>query len=261
MTKLSTILSTYKIKIKHIAGNKNTAVDASSQKFIKDKDKDVPKQAIPDKLINKSIFPAEELANKLILEEKWNILRQHHDSPTARHPSIKEILYKVSKQHLWLELKQFVTNYIKSYENCQRYKINQHPLKPLLQEIPVPQSNRPFAQIAMDFITNLPKSKGFDSILSVVDHSLTKGIILILTTKEVTLESVRGHLHFHPKTAWQHSGATLACLLVILKHTSLAPILPILILRDVYNVQDPFRSLILISEDSPGGELYHNHNL
>ena len=73
--------------------------------------------------------------------------------------------------------------------------------------------------------------------------------------------NVRGHLYFHPWTAWQHSGATLACLLVILKHTSLAPILLTLTLRDVYNIKDPSKSLILISEDSPGGELYHNHNL
>ena len=58
-----------------------------------------------------------------------------------------------------------------------------------------------------------------------------------------------------------NTPATLACLLVILKHTSLAPILPTLTLRNVYNVEDPSRSLILISEDSPGGELYHNHNL
>ena len=29
----------------------------------------------------------------------------------------------------------------------------------------------------------------------------------------------------------------------------------------VYNVKDPSRSLILISEDSPGGELYPNYNL
>jgi len=29
----------------------------------------------------------------------------------------------------------------------------------------------------------------------------------------------------------------------------------------VYNVEDLFRSLILISEDSSGGELYHNHKL
>jgi len=52
--------------------------------------------------------------------------------------------------------------------------------------------------------------------------------------------------------ARQHSGATLACLLVTLKHTSLAPILLTLILRDVYNVEYPSRSLILFSEDSPG---------
>jgi len=73
--------------------------------------------------------------------------------------------------------------------------------------------------------------------------------------------NVRGHLHFYPWTAWQHSGAILACLLVILKHTSLAPILLTLTLRDVYNVKNSSRSLILISEDSPGGELYYNHNL
>jgi len=51
---------------------------------------------------------------------------------------------------------------------------------------------------------------------------------------------------------------------MILKHTSLAPIPLTLTLRDVnlvYNVKDPSRSLILISEDSPGGELYHNYNL
>ena len=42
----------------------------------------------------------------------------------------------------------------------------------------------------MDLITDLPKSKGFDSILSVVDHGLTKGIILIPTTKGVTSEGI-----------------------------------------------------------------------
>jgi len=42
----------------------------------------------------------------------------------------------------------------------------------------------------MDLITDLPKSKGFDSISSVVDHGLTKGIILIPTTKGVTLEGI-----------------------------------------------------------------------
>jgi len=42
----------------------------------------------------------------------------------------------------------------------------------------------------MDLITDLPKSKGFDSILSVVDHGLTKGIILIPMTKGITTEGI-----------------------------------------------------------------------
>ena len=42
----------------------------------------------------------------------------------------------------------------------------------------------------MDLITDLPKSKSFDSILSMVDHGLTKGIILIPTTKGVTSEGI-----------------------------------------------------------------------
>ena len=54
----------------HPYSNKNIAADALSQKFIKDKDKDEPKQAIPNKFINKSTFPAEELLNEPTLEEK-----------------------------------------------------------------------------------------------------------------------------------------------------------------------------------------------
>jgi len=42
----------------------------------------------------------------------------------------------------------------------------------------------------MDLITDLPKSKEFDSILFMVDHNLTKGIILIPMTKEVTLKGI-----------------------------------------------------------------------
>jgi len=48
---------------------------------------------------------------------------------------------------------------------------------------------------------------------------------------------------------------------VILKHTSLAPITETLNAELVYSVEHPSRSLILISEDSPGGGLYYNHRL
>ena len=141
MTRQLITLSAYKIKIEHIAGNKNIAADTLSQKFIKDKDGNEPKQAILDNFIDKTTFPAKELSDEPSLEEKQNILRQHHDLPTAGHPGIKKTLCKVLKQHSWPGLKQFVTNYVKDCKNYQRYKINRHPLKPPLQGILILQSN------------------------------------------------------------------------------------------------------------------------
>ena len=190
MTRWSMTLSVYKIKIKYIASNKNIPANVLSQKFIKEKNKNEPKQIIPNELIDKSTSLVEELTNKPTLQEKQNILKQHHDSSTTGYPGIKEILRKVSKHHSWPRFKQFVINYVKDYENCQRFKINQHPLKPPLQGIPVLQFNWPFIQIAIDLITDLPKSRGYNSILSIVDHSLTKEIILIPTTKGVTSEGI-----------------------------------------------------------------------
>jgi len=105
MTRWSIILSTYKIKIKYIASNKNTAADALSWKFIKDKDRNEQKQAILDNLIDKSTFSMEELANEPTVKEKQNILRQHHNLPIAGHPGIKEILQKGLKHHSWPGLK------------------------------------------------------------------------------------------------------------------------------------------------------------
>src|ERR1700678_1554144 len=50
------------------------------------------------------------------------------------------------------------------------------------------QTTRPFANCSMDFITDLPISDGYDSILVVVDQGLSKGVILCPCTKSITSE-------------------------------------------------------------------------
>lgn len=66
---------------------------------------------------------------------------------------------------------------------------HQNPTKPSLMPIPRPESSRPFAQCSMDLITDLPKSNGYDSVMVVVDHGLTKGVILLPTTKKHTADA------------------------------------------------------------------------
>ena len=56
------------------------------------------------------------------------------------------------------------------------------PLNPIISK-----ETLPFKQISYDLITNLPTS---NSLLVVVDHGLSKGVILCPTKKTITAEGV-----------------------------------------------------------------------
>jgi hypothetical protein len=111
------------------------------------------------------------------------IVAQYHDVPTAGHPRELETYNALRVHYWWPGMRTFIKNYVKGCAFCQQFKINRHPTKPALMPIPGPISTRPFAQLSMDFITDLPPTKGYNSIFSVVDHGLTKGIILVPWTK------------------------------------------------------------------------------
>jgi hypothetical protein len=64
-------------------------------------------------------------------------------------------------------------------------KVNTHPTIPLLSPIKS-TTTFPFAVVTTDFITDLPKSEGFDSIMVMVDQNATKGVIFIPMNKTVS---------------------------------------------------------------------------
>jgi hypothetical protein len=64
-------------------------------------------------------------------------------------------------------------------------KVNTHPTVPPLSLIKS-TTTRPFAVVTTDFITDLPKSEGFDSIMVMVDQNAIKGVIFIPTNKTVS---------------------------------------------------------------------------
>lgn len=78
----------------------------------------------------------------------------------------------------------FIRNYVDGCAICQQHKINRHPISLPLQPIK-PENSRPFSLITMDFITDLPISEGYDSIMAVVDHGSSKGAIFIPCHKTI----------------------------------------------------------------------------
>ena len=89
-----------------------------------------------------------------------------------------------------------VKRYIAGYIPCQQMKPNTHPTRPAINPIP-PVNSLPFKTLTMDFITDLPLSNGFDSILVVTDHDCSKGTVLIECHKTIDAIGTVELLHRH----------------------------------------------------------------
>ena len=114
-----------------------------------------------------------------------SILHRFHDAPTAGHPGILGTMQAVSREYYWPGMRSFIRHYVNGCVECQQFKINRRPTKPALVPIPSAEEPRPFAQCSTDFITGLPPSPdGLDTLMVVVDHGNTKGIVLIPTTEK-----------------------------------------------------------------------------
>ena len=102
-----------------------------------------------------------------------------HDHKTAGHPGEAETLVTVEQHYWWPGLHMFAWNYVNGCGICQQYKINRLLSHPSYMLISTSSTTQPFAHCSMDLITDLPLSHSFNSILVMVDHGLTKGVILL----------------------------------------------------------------------------------
>jgi Integrase zinc binding domain/Chromo (CHRromatin Organisation MOdifier) domain/Integrase core domain len=128
-------------------------------------------------------------------ELRWDILKLFHDHETAGHPGELETYNSVKQHYWWPGLRVFVKDYVKGCGICQQFKIDRNPSHPSFLPVEGAISTRPFAHCSMDLITDLPPAEGSNSILVMVDQGLSKGVILCLTTKTVTMDGIGDLLH------------------------------------------------------------------
>ena len=79
-------------------------------------------------------------------------------------------------------MRETIKRYVKNCHMCQRSKVVQHAPYGMLQSNEV--QDQPWKSITMDFITNLPNSDGYDTILVVI-HGLTKMSHIIPCRKDL----------------------------------------------------------------------------
>jgi hypothetical protein len=127
------------------------------------------------------------------MELRREIVELYHDRINAGHPGELETLNAVKEHYWWPGMRSFIKNYIKGCGVCQQFKINRNPSSPSYNPIPEPTTTRPFANCSMDMITDLPpieleNGTIIDALMVVVDHGLSKGVILTPCAKTLTEE-------------------------------------------------------------------------
>ena len=87
-------------------------------------------------------------------------------------------------------MKEFTEDYVRRCAVCQENKPHTTHRKAPLQLITPDPHSEPFQMVAMDLITDLPKSSGFNAVLTIIDHSCLKAAKFIPCATNITREGV-----------------------------------------------------------------------
>ena len=118
-----------------------------------------------------------------------DLVSSMHPSPATGHGGFFRTYTLLSQDYWWPGMSSFVRRFVAGCALCQQMKVNTHPTAPPLSPLSSTCS-RPFQQLSVDLITGLPPSAGFDSLLVVVDHGLSKGVILTPCNKTIDAKEV-----------------------------------------------------------------------
>ena len=94
------------------------------------------------------------------------IMHEIHDAPFSAHSGFVKAYDDIRKALYRPKMRKDVERYIKTCHLCQVNKPYRQITSAPIQLMPIPDA--PWEAISLDFITNLPKSKGYDSILVIV---------------------------------------------------------------------------------------------
>ncbi|MBW0567181.1 hypothetical protein O181_106896 [Austropuccinia psidii MF-1] len=112
-----------------------------------------------------------------------SILHKRHESPLAGNPGQEKTLKLVKRDFHWSSMTQFIKDYVSSCHQCSRNKNIHHKKFGFLKPLPI--KNGTWICLSMDFITQLPLSNSFYSILVIVDR-FSKMEVFIPTMSSIT---------------------------------------------------------------------------
>jgi len=99
---------------------------------------------------------------------KLKVTHECHDAKVAGHFGRDKTWELMKHDYYWPNMEDWVRNYVRTCDACQRNKTIRHKKSGKLVPLPIPY--QPWEQISMDFITDLPNAKGYNQCWVVVDR-------------------------------------------------------------------------------------------
>ncbi|GKB21280.1 retrotransposon-related protein [Tanacetum coccineum] len=141
--------------------------DPQLQKIIQEVTND-PQSRPGFSLVNGKLYHKERLVIPATSPWISQLLEEFNSSPNGGHLGFYRTYRRLASRIYWLGMTKLVREFFRACDTCQRYKSSTLSPAGLLQRLPIPDSI--WEDISIDFITGLPKLKGYEVILVVVDH-------------------------------------------------------------------------------------------
>lgn len=209
----------YQFEVKYKPGLENKAADALSrcyddcelavmayspvwigrQQLLKDVENDVSVQELLKKVVeNPDKYPGFVIHQGVLLYQDRlvigknssmipQLLKECHETPMGGHSGFLRTYKRVAENLYWIGMQKTVRDYVRACDVCQRQKYATTTPGGLLQPLPIP--NAIWEDLSIDFITGLPKSRGYEAILVVVDR-LSKYSHFILLKHPYTAKTI-----------------------------------------------------------------------
>jgi hypothetical protein len=109
------------------------------------------------------------------VHDRPRILKEFHDAPTAGHYGVARTLHKISSRYYWPGMRRYVTDYLKTCLECQRYKPSNVKPAGLLQ---TPVLQQRMEVLSVDLFGPLPPSEDGKKWILIAQDYATKWVEL-----------------------------------------------------------------------------------
>ena len=128
------------------------------------------------------------------------VISSHHNSPVTSHLGYQKTQELIEHQYYWPRLASDVKEYVSRCNQCTHFKGSN--MKPASATIPLQPSTMPWVDVSVDFITNLPLSNSYNSILTVVNCFSKETEFILCNKTTMALDTAKLYL-FH---VWKDHG-------------------------------------------------------